>query len=55
MMNEKKAAEELDTNNQKLLQKIEGKFVYYERAIDPEMLMVLNFLAAVQTNPKITT
>ena len=38
-----------------MIQKIVGKFLYYARAIDPTMLMALNSLAAVQTNPKIVT
>ena len=55
MLSEKAPAEELDENNQKRLQKIVGKFLYYARAIDPTMLMALNSLAAVQTKPKIET
>ena len=51
----KAPAEELYEYNQKILQKIVGKFLNYARAIDPTMLMPLNSLAAVQTNPKIET
>ena len=47
MLSEKVLAEELDENNQKRLQNV-GKFLYY-----PTILMVLNSLEAVQTNPKI--
>ena len=39
----------------KRLQKTIGKLLYYARAIDPTMLMTLNSLAVVQTNPKIKT
>ena len=53
MLPEKSPFEKLDDNNQKRLQKIVGKFLYYSRAIDPTMLRALNSLAAVQTNPKI--
>ena len=45
--------EELDDNNQKILHKIVRKFLYYAKAIDPKMLMSLNSLSAVQTNPTI--
>ena len=45
----------MDENNQKILQKIVGKLLYYARDIDPTILMVLNSLAAVQTNPTIET
>ena len=47
MLSEKAPAEELDENNQKILQKVVQKFIYYARAIDPTMLMVLNSLAKV--------
>ena len=53
MLSEKKRAEELNENNQKQLQKIVGKFLYYARAIDPTMLMTLNYLAKIETKPKI--
>ena len=43
----------MDEHNQKRLQKIVGKFLYYARAIDPTMLMALKSLAAVQTKPTI--
>ena len=55
MLSEKSPAEKLDEYNQKMIQKIVGKFLYYARAIDPTMLMDLNSLAAVQTNPTIET
>ena len=55
MLSEKAPTEELDEYNQKRLQKILGKFLYYARAIYPTMLMALNSLAAVQTNMKIET
>ena len=55
MLSEKAPAEELDEKNQKILQKIVSKFLYYARAIDSTMLMSLNSLAAVQTKPKIET
>ena len=55
MISEKKRAEKLDKNNQKRLQNIVGKFLYYDRAIDPKMLIVLNSLAAVQKKPTIET
>ena len=55
MLNEKKSAEYLDENNQKRLQNIVGKFLYCARAIDSKMLMTLNSLAAVHTNPTIET
>ena len=45
----------MDENNQKIRQKIVGKFLYYARAIDPTMLMVINSLAAVQTKKTIET
>ena len=55
MLNEKKIAEELDESNQKGIQKIVGKFLYYARSIDPKIIMALNSLAAVQTKPTIET
>ena len=55
MIPEKAPVEELDEYNQKRLQKIVGKFLYYDKAIDPTMLMTINSLAAVQTNSKIET
>ena len=54
-MSEKPPAEELDENNQKRLQKIVGKFLYYTRAIYPTMLMALNSLVAVHKKPTIET
>ena len=55
MLSEKSLAEELDENDKKILQKFLGKFLYYARAIYPTMLMAINSLAAVQTNPTIET
>ena len=55
MLSEKAPAEELDENNQKILQKIVEKILYYARAIDPTILMALNSLAVVQTKPIIET
>ena len=55
MLSEKSPAEELDKNNQKRLQKIVGKFLYYARSIDPKMLMALKSLAAVQKKSTIET
>ena len=55
MLSEKAPAKELDEHNQKRLQKIVEKFLYYARAIDPTMLMALKSLAAVQKNTKIET
>ena len=55
MLSEKAPAQELDEYNQKRLQKIVGKLLYYARSIDPTMLMSLNSLAAVQTKPKTET
>ena len=45
----------MDEYNQKRLQKIVVKFLYYSRAIDSTMMMALNFLAEVHTNMKIET
>ena len=55
MLNEKETAEELDESYQKRLQKIVGKFLYYDGAIDTTMLMALNSLAELQTIPTIET
>ena len=54
-MSEKAPAEELDKHNQKILQKLVGKLLYYSRATDPTMLMALNSLVAVQTKPAVET
>ena len=43
----------MDEYNHKRPHKIVVKFLYYARSIDPTMLMSLNSLEAVQTNPKI--
>ena len=53
MLSEKTPAEKLDDNNQKRLQKIVGEYLYYARAVDPTMMMVLNSLTAVHTKPTI--
>ena len=45
----------MDENNQKQLQKIVGKFLYYAGAIDPQISMALNSLMAVYTKPTIKT
>ena len=50
---QKAPAEEFDEHNQKRLQKIVGKLLYYVRAINSTMLMALNYLEAVQTKPTI--
>ena len=55
MLSEKQPAEELDENNQKGLNKIVGKFLYYARTIDPTMLMVMNSLVVVQKKPTTET
>ena len=55
MLPEEKPDEELYKNNQKSLQNIVRKFLYYARAIEPTMLMALNSLAVAQTNPTIKT
>ena len=55
MLSEKAPAEELVENNQKILQKVVGKSLYYARFIDPTMLMALNSLAALEAKPTIET
>ena len=55
MLPEKAPAGELDENNQKRLQKIVGKFLYCDRAMDPTMLVALKSLVMVQTKPTIET
>ena len=45
----------MDGTNQKRHWKIVGKFLYYDRAMDPTILMTLNSLATVQTKPTIET
>ena len=52
---EKASARELDESNQKRLQKIVGKFLYYARAIDPTMFVALNSLTELQSKPSIKT
>ena len=51
----KASARELDESNQKRLQKIVGKFLYYARAIDPTMFVALNSLTELQSKPSIKT
>ena len=46
---------ELDASNQRWFQKIFVKFLYYAQAIDSTMLMALNSLSSVQTNPTVET
>ena len=53
MLFEKAPAGKLDDNNQKILQNIVGSFLYYDRAVDPTILMALKSLLAVQTKPTI--
>ena len=48
ILNDKHPAYKLDVINQKGLQKIVGKFLYYTQEIDSIMLMEINHLAAVQ-------
>ena len=43
----------MDKNNQKVLQRTVGKFLYYDRFIDLTIMKALKSLAAVQTNPTI--
>ena len=47
--------EELDKNNQKQLQTIVRKFVYYDISINSTLLMALKSLVAVHTKPTIET
>ena len=42
MLSEKAPSEKLDDNNNKIRQKIVGKFLYYARSVDPTMMMALN-------------
>ena len=55
MLTEKAPAEKLDDNNQKIIQKCFGRYLYYDRAVDPAMLMELKSLAEVHTKAKIKT
>ena len=55
MLSEKATAEDLDEHNQKIPQKIIGKFLYYTRSMDLTMLNSLKYLAAVQTHLTIET
>lgn len=52
---DKKSADDLDMINQKHLQNIVVKFLYYAKAIDLTMLMALNSLAGFQIKPTIYT
>ena len=47
ILSDKEPAEELDENNQKQLQKIVGKFLYYSISNDLTMVMSLDSLEAV--------
>ena len=47
MLKEKNPAEELYAINQKRIQNIVGGFMYFERAVDPKMLLALNCLEVV--------
>ena len=55
MLNEKKIAEELYASKQKQPNNIVGKFLYYERAIYPTMLMALNSMVYVKKKPTTDT
>ena len=55
MLNEKETAEELDESYQKRLQKIVGRFLYYDRGIYPTISIALNALAVVHKKPTIDT
>ena len=55
MLSEKAPAQELDEYNQKRLQKIVEKFLYYARDIYPTTLMALKSLATVQKKRTIET
>ena len=55
MIPEKAPAKKMDDNNQKILQKIVGNFIYYTRAVDPTIIMALNSLAEVQNTLTIET
>ena len=55
MLSEKVTTKKLDESDQKRLQKIFVKYLYYTKAIDPTMLMALKPLAAVQTKSTIET
>ena len=48
MLPEKAPAEEFYEDNQKRINNIFGKSLYYDRAINPKMLMALNTLAEVK-------
>ena len=53
MLSEKAPAEKLDDNNQKRLKNYFGNFLYYPIEVDPTIIMALNSLVVVQTNPTI--
>ena len=54
-MHSTKPAEEFNENNQKRVQKIYGKLLYYTIAIDQKMSMTMNSLEVVHTKTKIET
>jgi hypothetical protein len=45
----------LTLNQQKMLQRVVGKFLYYDRAVDPQMLHALSVLASKQVGGTQTT
>ena len=45
----------MDKNNQKILQKIGGNFLYYAISTDPTALVELSSLTALQKKPTIET
>ena len=47
MLSEKSPDEKLDDNNQKRLQNFIQNFLYFNKTVDPKILMALNSLAAV--------
>ena len=55
MLSEKAPAEKLYNNDQKILQKMFGNFLYYAGSVYPTMLMALNSLAEVQNKPTVET
>ena len=50
---DKQPDEELDTINQKYLQKVVVKSLHYAQSMESIILMVLNYLAVLQTKPTI--
>ena len=55
VLNYKHPEDELDASNQKCLQNIIRKFLYYARSIDSTMLMELKYLVTVHTKPTVET